>query len=220
MRKITLVQILAFEALLTLSALITCGIFRVTVSSWTEILGDYRAIANVAFAIFIFFWVSIVIHRLFLAIWPLKPGDIGRNSTQEFVYHVYVLFYLLIFYPVIRSGIPPAPLSRMIYQALGARLGSNTYSQGIIHDPIFVEIGANSTVGQSALVIPHQIEGDLLAHMPITIGSHVTIGANAVILPGVRIGDNAMVATGAVVTKGTVIGENEVWGGVPAKRIR
>jgi acetyltransferase-like isoleucine patch superfamily enzyme len=41
-----------------------------------------------------------------------------------------------------------------------------------------------------------------------------------VVLSGVTIGDNAIVATGAIVSKNSRIGANEVWGGVPAKRLR
>ncbi len=105
---------------------------------------------------------------------------------------------------------------RLVYQALGARLGKNTYSSGIILDPKFVELGDDCIVGQFALIVPHVIEGTRLAHYPIHIGNNVTIGAHAVILSDVRIGDNAIVATGAVVKKGTRIGSGEVWGGVPA----
>lgn len=53
---------------------------------------------------------------------------------------------------------------------------------------------------------------------PIRIGKNVWIGANATILPGVTIGDNAVVAAGAVVTKD--VQANTVVGGVPAKLLR
>jgi acetyltransferase-like isoleucine patch superfamily enzyme len=109
---------------------------------------------------------------------------------------------------------------RVFYQVLGARLGDNTYSQGILHDPPFVEIGHDSVVGQGALLIPHVIEGERLAHFPIRIGNHVTIGANAAVLSDVEIGDHAIVATGSVVKKGSRIGPHEVWGGVPARLIK
>jgi acetyltransferase-like isoleucine patch superfamily enzyme len=52
---------------------------------------------------------------------------------------------------------------------------------------------------------------------PIILHNHVWIGANAVILKGVEIGEGAVVAAGAVVTK--KIPPNEIWGGVPAKKI-
>jgi len=49
---------------------------------------------------------------------------------------------------------------------------------------------------------------------PVTIGRDVWIGAHVVILPGVTIGDQAIVGAGAVVTKSIPAGE--IWAGVPA----
>lgn len=52
---------------------------------------------------------------------------------------------------------------------------------------------------------------------PIVLQDNVWIGANAVILKGVEIGQGAVVAAGAVVNKS--IPPNEIWGCVPAKKI-
>jgi acetyltransferase-like isoleucine patch superfamily enzyme len=52
----------------------------------------------------------------------------------------------------------------------------------------------------------------------ITIGNNVWIGSNAIILPGVSIGDNSIIAAGAVVTRD--VPSNKVYGGVPAKQMR
>jgi len=52
----------------------------------------------------------------------------------------------------------------------------------------------------------------------IHIKKNAWIGANATILPGVTIGENAVVAAGAVVSKD--VPDNVVVGGVPAKIIR
>ena len=51
----------------------------------------------------------------------------------------------------------------------------------------------------------------------IIIGDNVNIGWNAIILPGVHIGNNVIVAAGAVVTKD--VPDNSVVAGVPAKVI-
>ena len=51
----------------------------------------------------------------------------------------------------------------------------------------------------------------------VSIGSYVFIGPRAIILPGVKIEDGAVVGAGAVVTKN--VGKNEIVGGVPAKVI-
>lgn len=55
-------------------------------------------------------------------------------------------------------------------------------------------------------------------YAPITIGNHVWIGSNATVLPGVTIGDWAVVAAGAVVTEN--VPPLTVVGGVPAKKIK
>jgi len=53
---------------------------------------------------------------------------------------------------------------------------------------------------------------------PVTIGNDIWIGANAVILPGVTIGDHSVVAAGAVVTKD--VPPHSLVAGVPAKIIK
>ena len=53
---------------------------------------------------------------------------------------------------------------------------------------------------------------------PVTIGNDVWIGGNVTTLPGVNIGDKAVIAAGAVVTKD--VPDNTVAGGVPAKVIK
>jgi acetyltransferase-like isoleucine patch superfamily enzyme len=218
MRKIGLGEILTFLFLLASAAGLAFITTKVLLGKLP--LGDFRGIALLAATAFFFYLYAIVIYRIFLHFMPLREGEIEEKSREEFGYHVYILFFLVVFYPLMRSGVTPMPLMRLVYQALGAKLGANTYSAGIIHDPCLVEIGSYSAVGQYAVLVPHVIEGRRLAHYKIRIGDNVTIGTHAVVLPGVTIGDNALVAAGAVVLKGTQIGPNEIWGGVPAKHIR
>lgn len=51
----------------------------------------------------------------------------------------------------------------------------------------------------------------------IIIEDNVWLGTNVVVLKGVHIGNDAVVAAGAIVTKS--VPTNEIWGGVPAKKI-
>jgi len=217
LRKVSAAQILVFSALLLLSVIAAAA------TSWLLFsrspLGDFRGVTLLTAFVLLLYLYSLAIYRLLVRAFPLRPGEIAPGSTQEFVYHVYLMFFMMLFYPVMRSGFVPVPLMRPFYQALGAKMGANTYSSGIIFDPLFVELGANTLVGQYALIVPHVIEGERLAHYPIRIGSAVTIGAGATVLAGVTIGDNAIVATGAVVMKDTQIPSGEVWGGVPARSL-
>ena len=63
-----------------------------------------------------------------------------------------------------------------------------------------------------------RIDEQGVSTMPVTIGNDIWIGANAVILPGVTIGDHSVVAVGAVVTKD--VPPHSLVVGVPAKIIK
>lgn len=52
----------------------------------------------------------------------------------------------------------------------------------------------------------------------VVIGKNVWCGSNVVIMPGVKIGDNSVIGAGSVITKN--IPSDEVWVGVPAKRLK
>ena len=52
----------------------------------------------------------------------------------------------------------------------------------------------------------------------ISIGNHVWLGIRAIILKGVSIGDNSIVAAGSVVTKN--VKANTIVSGSPAKQIK
>lgn len=218
MRKITAAQVTAFMSLILLCVAVAAGATWATYGS-LAVFGEFRAIIAVAIFGLVFQASSIVAYRAFCRHCPIPEGPIARDSREEGYYHVYLLFFLALFYPLMKSQIVPVPLLRLLYLALGAELGANTYSAGILFDPLFIRIGANSLVGQSAMLIPHVIEGEKLAHYRISLGNNVTIGANAVILSDVEIGDNAIVAISSVVLKGTRIPSGETWGGIPARKI-
>lgn len=217
MRAITAPQIAFFFLLLGVTLIL--GIVTTAWLLGSAPLGDFRGVVLTGTAILFVYLYAFAIYRLFLHFMPLKEGNIPEGSREEFAAQVNILFYLMLFNTLIRTHFLPVPLMRLIYLALGAKLGPNTYSAGVLLDPPLTRIGSNSIVGHDAVLIAHAIEGSHLALAHIEMGDNVTIGATAVILSGVKIGDGAIVSAGAVVTKGTRIGAGEIWGGVPAKRI-
>lgn len=78
-----------------------------------------------------------------------------------------------------------------------------------------VEVGANCHVGAGA-VLAGVIEPP--SAQPVIIEDNVLIGANAVILEGVRVGQGAVVAAGAIVVED--VPARTVVAGVPAKVIK
>jgi acetyltransferase-like isoleucine patch superfamily enzyme len=62
------------------------------------------------------------------------------------------------------------------------------------------------------------IDSQGVSTTPVTIGDDIWIGANAVVLPGVSIGNHSVVAAGAVVTKD--VPPHSLVAGIPAKIIK
>ena len=86
-----------------------------------------------------------------------------------------------------------------------------------------VVLGDGCQIGHNVVfaTLNHGLSPDDRQHTypaPIVLGKNVWVGSNATILPGVTIGDNAVVAAGAVVAKD--VAANTVVGGVPAKFIK
>ena len=95
-------------------------------------------------------------------------------------------------------------------------MGCKFQDQGGIFIDDGVLIGHNVVLATLNHAMPPERRSDMLP-APIRIGKRVWIGSNATVLPGVTIGDGAVVAAGAVVTKD--VPANTVVGGVPAKVI-
>ncbi|MDA8092976.1 MAG: DapH/DapD/GlmU-related protein [Betaproteobacteria bacterium] len=218
MRRITASQIIAFA--LMSCAIISLGIACTAVSFRTLPLGDFRGVALTVLAVVLTYLFAFLGYRLFLLVFPLTEGDVEEKSRQEFAVHVNMLFYLIFFNPLIRTHLIPVPLLRLIYLALGARLGRNTYIAGVALDPPLTVVGDNCIIGHGATLFAHAIEGRRLALKAIRIGNDVTVGAAAILMAGVTVGDGAIISAGAVVPKDTRIGPREVWGGVPARLLK
>jgi acetyltransferase-like isoleucine patch superfamily enzyme len=91
-----------------------------------------------------------------------------------------------------------------------------------------IRIGNDSGIGQYCVLVAanHMLRpGEKRFHTPwdevrcgVTIGENVWVGACSVLLPGCRIGDNAVIGAGSVVTGDVPAGE--LWAGAPARRIK
>lgn len=86
-----------------------------------------------------------------------------------------------------------------------------------------IYIGDGTLIGHGVVLatLNHLLDPSKRSSMvpaPIHIGKRVWIGSNATVLPGVTIGDGAIIAAGAVVTKD--VRSNTLVGGVPARFMR
>lgn len=93
--------------------------------------------------------------------------------------------------------------------------------------PELIKFGNNIKVATGVTFVTHDVVSMVLNKTEdfrflenigcIEIHDNVFIGAKSIIMPGVSIGSNVIVAAGAVVTKD--IPDGEIWGGVPARKI-
>lgn len=86
-----------------------------------------------------------------------------------------------------------------------------------------ITIGDGALIGHNAVLatLNHDFSPEKRSSMhpaPVVIGKNVWLGANVTVVPGVTIGDNAVIAAGAVVTKDIPAGT--IAAGVPAKVLR
>lgn len=100
---------------------------------------------------------------------------------------------------------------------IGNNCNFNCNSQILIGDDCLIATHVKFADINHGTSLNSKINQQPISTSPIIIGNNVWIGANAVILRGVTINDGAIIAAGAVVNKS--VPSNEIWGGVPAKKI-
>lgn len=107
-------------------------------------------------------------------------------------------------------------------------IGNNCRLNGtIIHCNLHIKIGNNCLFGPGTVIVDndsHRISIDYDERikppvmMPIVINDNVWVGMNCIILKGVTIGENSIVAAGSIVTKD--VPSNVLCAGIPAKVIK
>jgi len=118
--------------------------------------------------------------------------------------------------------LPSLSLKCWLYRRIGVKVGKNV-SFGLestvdIFFPELIEIGDNSIVGYNTVLLAHEFLVDELRIGKVKIGKNVTIGANCTLLPGVEIGDGAVISAHSLVNSDVPPGV--LAGGVPVKVIR
>ncbi|WP_019243013.1 MULTISPECIES: acyltransferase [Bacillus] len=142
----------------------------------------------------------------------------GANS----LWHVYKT---VPFWKVVRNFIviqmarytPFLGMKNWLYRTfLGMKVGDQTsFALMVMLDVMFPEkisVGRNTVIGYNTTILAHEYLIKEYRLGKVQIGNEVMIGANTTILPGVIIGDGAIVSAGTVVHKdvpaGSFVGGN------------
>ena len=106
------------------------------------------------------------------------------------------------------------------------KFGKNSYVIDTILDrayPQLIEIGDNCIISGATILTHNSCTRTICDGFGqigrVVIGNNVALCYGSIILCGTIIGDRSIVAAGAVVVPGTCIPSDELWGGIPAKRI-
>jgi putative colanic acid biosynthesis acetyltransferase WcaF len=155
-------------------------------------------------------------------IWALVYGLFFR-STPRWCLHGWRRFLLRLFGATIGEGSKVDPSCR-IWAPWNLSIGSYTaLAEGVdCYTVDRIEIGSKVAVSQRAFLCTasHDISSlrRPLTHAPIRIADHAWVCAQAIIYPGISLGEGAVVAAGSIVTKD--VNAWEVVGGNPAKLIK
>ncbi len=150
-----------------------------------------------------------------------KSVDIMPKRLQKLIAHYYT----------------DARIRKLYFERLGVKMGKNTFAnlgfKAIVNsDKDFsVFIGDNVSIVPNLTVVTHASAGNgieinsfdyvkekLTKDLPVYIEDEAWIGANAVILPGVRIGRCCIIGAGSVVNTDTE--PYSIYAGTPARKIR
>jgi len=155
-------------------------------------------------------------RRARLHIFPAH--DPAKNSLQYWwkaahplkVIRNFVVIFLARFIPSMKA-------KAFLYRRVGMKVGPNV-SVGLMamFDVFFPEeitIGANCVIGYNTVILGHEFLVNEWRRGPVAIGENVMIGANCTILPGVEIGDGAVISAMSLVNRDVPAGV--VAGGVP-----
>lgn len=166
-------------------------------------------------------FIYLFIYYSFFRFWPMKPYPfykVGYKSRQ---------FLACKFIKqcgkdvVIKSNAYFGDGSRL---SIGdfSQLGKNCQISGAVYLGKKILMGPDVIImatshEYSSSIIPIMDQGEALERK-VTIGDGCWIGARVIIMPGVTIGENSIIAAGSVVTKS--FESNVIVAGIPAKEIK
>ncbi|MFH0790186.1 MAG: DapH/DapD/GlmU-related protein [Candidatus Omnitrophota bacterium] len=167
------------------------------------------------FSLIILIGLTRIIFRL-----KLKEGDYPIFSLGALNWALCGGLQLMITFTFL-DFILLTPFANLLLRLQGAKIGKNVQiNSKTIADASLLEIGDNTVIGGSATVICHAVERGKLKLRKVKIGKNVTVGLNAVILPGCEIGDHAVIGASAVLLKNTKVEPGSVYFGVPAEQVK
>ena len=184
----------------------------------TSALSAYAPIAMLILSILAYGGFTALLLAIVSASFPLIEGDYAKDHQQFTLWKVqHVLgelgkLALAPFFPVFAWA--------AFYSLFGARVGKQVAVAGKILDPRLTVLEDGCVLGEGCIVASHAMAQERFILRAVHVGKGATVGAGCIVMPGVQIGAGAVIFPGSVLKAGTEVAAGEIWGGVPAVRIR
>lgn len=150
----------------------------------------------------------------------VHPSDGPWNSLQYIWRHVSP-WRVVVNFLILSLGrfLPWLGLKNRLYRLTGMRVGDHASIALMVMIDVFfpeeITIGDNAIIGYNTTILGHEYLLNEWRRGPVVIGRNATIGANCTILPGVVIGEGAVVSAMSLVNRDVPPGARV--GGVPIR---
>jgi len=196
----------------------------------------------VSYLVYLFCFVIIDSLVKRFVIGKISTGDFSPHDKRNLKWFLNVLItaeHEIFFFSNVRFF---RSLRILAYRLQGAKIHQESLFPNDLncYEPELISIGDKSVVGMGSYLTCHYFGGQTkkLRIAPITIGDFCLVGAEAHLQPGVILEDHVTIGTGSIlglrvkvseesivlnrsfVKNNTVIPPREIWGGVPARKIK
>lgn len=184
----------------------------------SSLLGGYHVVIDSLAFLLVYGLLSAAFVRALLAMHPLRPGEYDMDHPHFAYWKLFTVIHefgrgaLLPFTTVFAKP--------LVAKLFGAKMGKNIAMGAHFVDPPLIEVGDDAILGLDAALVAHAITSGRIVLKKVKIGRGATVGVHAVVMPGVVIGEGSVVTAGSVVKMDTRIPPGELWGGIPAGRIK
>lgn len=168
--------------------------------------------------------ITLIVLKVLRAVFPVQEGAhryVDRSRTC-YVWNLYSFLSMVNLGLLYTLPTVPIPFKMLLYQLLGTKMKGYASISGRLCDPYLISVGEDAIIGDDALLLPHLLNikpEKTLVLERIEIHDRAIVGTRSVLLPGVCVGESAVVAAMSLVPRHTKIPPYEIWGGVPAKKI-
>lgn len=205
---------------LLIGTIAACSIGLVSYSLspwWRPWLGSWLPVADIVAMLLAYGILSGFAVRAIAARWPLPAGLHAPGSP---VWGRWQLLTVVSMFGQWALRPFTLPVNRpLIARLFGARVGPAVAIGGAIDDPWMVSLGEGAVLGNASLLSGHLLTGGRLLIGRVEIGAGALVGANAIVTPGCRLGEQAQALAGAVLMPRSVIPAGESWRGNPASAV-